>query len=130
MPDEIRYEVAPDGDLIVHVPMRWKKASRRTVAEDAGGLPADTPLAQTAGRALAWKEQLERGDFPTAKAMAESLGYDPSYFRHILNIAFLSPRVLKAIATGRGLPPDLSVAKLMRVRDLVWDEQERELGFA
>ncbi len=130
MPTELRYEVAPDGDLIVHVPMQWKKTSKRTVALTSDESLMDTPLAQTAGRALVWKEQLERGDFPSAKAMALALGYDPSYFRHVLNIAFMSPRILKSVYTGQGLPADLSVARLMRVQSLVWDEQERELGFS
>ena len=40
MPTEIRYEVAPDGDLVIRDPVQWKKSSGRTVAEDAGEPPA------------------------------------------------------------------------------------------
>ena len=72
----------------------------------------------------------EGGDFPTVKAMAEAHGLDPSNVRHAFNLAFLSPRILEAIAAGRDVPPDLSVARLLRVQSLVWDEQERELGFS
>ena len=70
------------------------------------------------------------GDFPTVKAMAEAHGLDPSNVRHAFNLAFLSPRILEAIAAGRDVPPDLSVSRLLRVQSLVWDEQERELGFS
>ena len=81
-------------------------------------------------RGLAWREEFERGDFPTVKAMAEAHGLDPSNVRHVLNLAFLSPRIQRAIVTGRDLPPDLSVARLLRVQSLVWDEQERKFGFS
>ena len=79
---------------------------------------------------MPWREEFERGDFPTVKAMAEAHGLDPSNVRHVLNLAFLSPRIQRAIVTGRDLPPDLSVERLRRVHSLVWDEQERELGFS
>ena len=70
-------------------------------------------------RGLAWREEFERGDFPTVKAMAEAHGLDPSNVRHAFNLAFLSPRILEAIAAGRDVPPDLSVARLLRVQSLV-----------
>lgn len=85
---------------------------------------------QAVARGLAWRDEFERGDFPTVKAMAEAHGLDPSNIRHTFNLAFLSPLILRSIATGRGMPPDLSVARLLRVQSLVWDEQEKELGFS
>ena len=130
MPTEIRYEVAPDGNLIVRVPVQWKKSSGRTIAENPIEPASGTPLVKAIARGLAWREKFERGDFPTVKAMAEAHGLDPSNVRHAFNLAFLSPRILEAIATGRDVPPDLSVARLLRVQSLVWDEQERELGFS
>ena len=78
----------------------------------------------------AWREEFERGDFPTVKAMAEAHGLDPSNVRHAFNLAFLSPRILEVIVAGWDMPPDLSVARLLRVQSLVWDEQEREFGFS
>ena len=133
MPTEMRFEVNEDGDIVVHVPMRLRRESKRTVVAEADGdkfgIP-DTPLVQAVARAVAWRERLERGEFGSAKDMAEALGIDPSNLRHTLNIAYLSPRILEAIAEGRELPPDISVARLMRVTSLVWSEQERELGFS
>ena len=130
MPTEIRYEMAPDGNLIVRVPVQWKKSSGRTIAEDPIEPASGTPLVKAIARGLAWREEFERGDFPTVKAMAEAHGLDPSNVRHTFNLAFLSPRILEAIAAGRDVPPDLSVARLLRVQSLVWDEQVRELGFS
>lgn len=79
-------------------------------------------------RGLAWREKFERGAM--VKAMAEAHGLDPSNVRHAFNLPFLSPRILEVIVAGRDVPPDLSVARLLRVQSLVWDEQERELGFS
>lgn len=90
-----------------------------------------TPLVKAIVRGLALAGGIrEGGDFPTVKAIAEAHGLDPSNVRHAFNLAFLSPRILEAIAAGRDVPPDLSVARLLRVQSLVWDEQERELGFS
>lgn len=89
-----------------------------------------TPLVKAIARWGAWREEFERGDFPMVKAMAEAHRLDPSNVRHAFNLAFLSPRILEAIAAGRDVPPDLSVARLLRVQSLVWDEQEREFGFS
>ncbi len=130
MPDEVRYEVAPDGDLIIHVPMQWKKSSRRTLAVAPDAPTTDTPLAKAVGRALALHEEFERGDYPTLRAMAMAHGIDPDCVTHASNLALVSPRILKAIATGRDLPPDVSLRRLRGLRSLVWEEQERELGFA
>ena len=131
MPTEIRYEVAPDGNLIVRVPVQWKKSSGRTIAEDPIEPATGTPLVKAIARGLAWRKEFEwGGNFPTVKAMAAAHGLDPSTVRHAFNLAFLSPRILEAIAAGRDVPPDLSVARLLRVQSLVWDEQERELGFS
>ena len=101
MPDEVRYEVAPDGDLIIHVPMQWKKSSRRTLAVAPDAPTTDTPLAKAVGRALALHEEFERGDYPTLRAMAMAHGIDPDCVTHASNLALVSPRILKAIATGR-----------------------------
>ena len=130
MPTEIRYEVAPDGNLIVRVPVQWKKSSGRTIAEDPIEPATGTPLVKAIARGLAWREEFERGDFPTVKAIAEAHGLDPSNVRHAFNLAFLSPRILEVIVAGWDMPPDLSVARLLRVQSLVWDEQEREFGFS
>ena len=78
---------------------------------------------------MSWRAALERGDYPSAKDMAAACDRDPSQFRHLLNLAFLSPRIVEAVLTGRGLPPGgLSLNRLLRIRSLVWSEQEREAG--
>ena len=61
MPTEIRYEVAPDGNLIVRVPVQWKKSSGRTIAEDPIEPATGTPLVKAIARGLAWRKEFERG---------------------------------------------------------------------
>jgi hypothetical protein len=43
-------------------------------------------------------------------------------------LAYLSPRVLEAIAEGRA-PADLTVTRLARNLPLTWADQEKQLGF-
>ena len=61
MPTEIRYEVAPDGNLIVRVPVQWKKSSGRTIAEDPIEPATGTPLVKAIARGLAWRKEFEWG---------------------------------------------------------------------
>jgi site-specific DNA recombinase len=42
-------------------------------------------------------------------------------------LAYLSPRVIQAIAEGRA-PADLTVTQLVRNLPLTWAEQEEKLG--
>ncbi len=101
-----------------------------TAAGRSPSLSSKTEFALPSHGGGAWREEFERGDFPTVKAMAEAHGLDPSNVRHAFNLAFLSPRILEVIVAGWDMPPDLSVARLLRVQSLVWDEQEREFGFS
>lgn len=110
--------------------MRWKKSSKRTLIVAPDDPMADTPLARAVGRALALHEEFERGDYPTLRAMARAHGLNPGAVTHSSNLALVSPRILKAIATGRGMPPNLSIRRLLGLHSLIWEEQERELGFA
>ncbi len=98
----------------------------RPAPRHGSAIPVEIPV----GRALALHEEFERGDYPTLRAMARAHGLDPGHVTHASILALVSPRIMKAIATGRGLPPDLSLRRLRGLQSLIWEEQERELGFA
>ena len=129
-PSNVAIERAEDGDVLVRVEVSFRKTSGKTsiLVADDGSADYGSPLARTLAKAMAWRAALERGDYPSAKDMAAACNRDPSQFRHLLNLAFLSPRIIEAVLTGRGLPPDVSIARLLRIRSLVWSEQENELG--
>jgi hypothetical protein len=51
------------------------------------------------------------------------------HVRFLAPLAYLSPRIIEAIAEGRA-PADLTVTRLVRGLPMVWAEQEKQLGFA
>jgi site-specific DNA recombinase len=60
-------------------------------------------------------------------AIAARENLSERYIRLLAPLAFVSPRVVEAIATGRA-PGDMTVASLARNLPLAWPEQERRLG--
>ncbi len=51
------------------------------------------------------------------------------YVRHVLDLSFLSPKIVTAIFEGRQ-PRDLTYRKLTSFKSFDWKEQEKELGFS
>jgi site-specific DNA recombinase len=50
------------------------------------------------------------------------------HVRFLAPLAYLSPRIIEAIAEGRA-PADLTVTRLVRNLPTVWADQEKQLGF-
>jgi site-specific DNA recombinase len=51
------------------------------------------------------------------------------HVRFLVRLAYLSPRIIEAIAEGRA-PANLTVSRLARNLPTVWAEQEEQLGLA
>ena len=51
------------------------------------------------------------------------------HVRFLIPLAYLSPRIIEAIAEGRA-PADQAVTRLVRNLPTVWADQEKQLGFA
>jgi site-specific DNA recombinase len=51
------------------------------------------------------------------------------HVRFLAPLAYLSPRIIEAIAEGRA-PADLTVTRLARNLPTVWADQEEQLGLA
>jgi site-specific DNA recombinase len=60
-------------------------------------------------------------------AIAKREGLAERHIRFLASLAYLSPRVIEAIAEGRA-PADLTVTRLARNLPLAWAEQEEQLG--
>ena len=72
-------------------------------------------------RALNWTDRIKAGE--TVKAIAESENASSDFITHNIDLAFLSPEILRAILEG-GQRPDLSTAQLSRRRwSISWAEQ-------
>ena len=56
-----------------------------------------------------------------------TLKLERKYVRYTLRLAFLSPRVIRAIMQGQE-PDGLSLASLRRLTTANWSEQEKFLG--
>ena len=72
-------------------------------------------------RALNWTDRIKAGE--SVKAIAESENVSSDFITHNIDLAFLSPEILRAILEGKQRP-DLSTAQLSRRRwSMNWAEQ-------
>ena len=72
-----------------------------------------------------WNNLLLNGTVKNTKEIQnlESLK-DNSYIKQILNLRFLSPKIITDILNGTQ-PKDLTVSKLFTIKTLIWSEQEK-----
>jgi site-specific DNA recombinase len=113
-------------------PMRLKRrgVETRIVLEgDSAPGPMDLPLLKAIARAHRWTTDLLSGRVNSISELARGEGMNRRSVQRLLPLAFLSPRLVEAIAEGRQ-PPDLTVIKLTRRIDLpaLWNTQEQILG--
>jgi len=81
----------------------------------------DLTLIKRILRAMTWMDQIKLGR--AIFEIAKSENVSPAYITHNLGLTFLSPRVLKAIASGKQRP-DISSYRLSKMTIPVdWDEQ-------
>lgn len=86
----------------------------------------DPTLCRVLADATAWARALRQG--ASIVDLARDIGQPESYIRTRLPLAFLAPRLQRAILEGRQSPA-LSVARILREGvPLDWDEQERRFG--
>jgi len=90
---------------------------------------ADLALIKAIARGRQWADDLLSGQVESVATIARREGVLPNYVRRLTRLAFLSPRIVEAIATGHQ-PPELT-AKALTERielPLLWSEQEHTLG--
>jgi site-specific DNA recombinase len=71
-------------------------------------------------------EALASGSIQDLSAMVEREGLSERYLRAQLPLAYLSPKVVEAIANGT-ISADVTVTKLWSALPTGWAEQKREL---
>ena len=116
-----------DGKILVHIPMRFKRASGRKEIiipefgqDDAALSPrAQRPLAIAVARAHRWLARLEDGTFGSVSELAEAVGMDASQVRRYLNLTLLSPAMTGRVLTGDE-PDDASLESLSRNVAIGW----------
>ena len=123
----------PQGRLILHVPMSFKKrVGRKEIvlppgcgAEDEPATESspciNQPLALAVVLGYRWMDLLRKGRFRSVAALSDIVGMDPSQIRRHLCLACLSPRLVRAILDGNE-PNGMSLEKLKEI-PVGWDEQ-------
>jgi site-specific DNA recombinase len=89
----------------------------------------DLPLLKAVARARRWSQDLIAGRVQSVDELAKRERLDGRSLRRLLQLGFLSPRIVEAIAAGHQ-PSDLTVIGLTRRIDLplLWSAQEQVLG--
>ena len=77
--------------------------------------------------ARCWMSDLVEGKAASFDEIAEREGKVERHIRFLSPLAFLSPRIVEAIASGSA-PPDVRVSALARRLPHCWTEQEQRLG--
>jgi len=82
-----------------------------------GPAPAATPvpsLINAVARAYRWYEQIMAGEVQTIRDLAQGAGVTTAYVTRILQLAFLSPKILDIVLSGKQRP-DLVLANLLKL---------------
>jgi len=109
----------------VPVTLRRRGIEMRLITGACDSAP-DPVLCRVLAEATSWANALRAGT--SIVDLARDSGHAESYIRTRLPIAFLAPRLQRAILEGRQSPA-LSVARILREGvPLDWDEQERRFG--
>jgi hypothetical protein len=124
----------PDDAPMLSIPFTPNLPLRKGVAHaPSGGDAMDeatrSALLMAIARSRAWVDAIiadRTNDFAT---IAEREKLAERHVRFLAPLAYLSPRIIEAIAEGRA-PADLTVTRLVRGLPMVWAEQEKQLGFA
>jgi site-specific DNA recombinase len=80
-------------------------------------------------KARAWMSDLAEGRAASFDEIAQRENKVERHIRYLAPLAFISPRIVEAIANGNA-PADLTVSTLARRLPHSWAEQERKLGVA
>jgi site-specific DNA recombinase len=96
-------------------------ASGRTISEQTREV-----MLRTIARARACVEALASGSMQDLSAVAEREELSERYLRAQLALAYLSPKVVEAIANG-AISVDVTITRLWSALPISWAEQEREL---
>ena len=110
--------------------MKRRGVEMRMVLEgDSTPSRVDLPLLKAVARVRRWSQDLIAGRAQSVDELAKRERLDGRSLRRLLQLGFLSPRIVEAIAAGRQ-PLDLTVIGLTRRIDLplLWSALEQVLG--
>jgi site-specific DNA recombinase len=91
----------------------------------------DLTLLKAISRGRRWADDLLAGRMESVAEIAKREGVLPNYVRRLTRLAFLSPKIVEAIASGHQ-PPELTAKALTEKIELplLWNEQEEAVGMS
>lgn len=115
------------GDMTMTVSsdftMRKRGVESKLVLSTEIARAPDASLIQRILRAMSWLDQIKLGKSVSEIADADDVTTD--YIIHNLDLSYLSPRILKAVASGKQRS-DVSAYQLSKIRIPVdWNDQTR-----
>jgi site-specific DNA recombinase len=81
------------------------------------------------GKASGWIDDIRYGRIASFIEIAQREGQGERYIRQLATLAFISPRIVAAIADGSA-PADLTVTDLAKALPYSWAEQEQSIGLS
>jgi site-specific DNA recombinase len=78
-------------------------------------------------KARTWIEDMQQGRVASFADIAQHEGQVERHIRLLAPLAFVSPRIIAAIADGTA-PADLTVTGLAKALPYLWAEQEQDVG--
>jgi hypothetical protein len=128
--------IADDGErLTLTLPVRAKFRGGRAAVHDGPDSSATTPrtdiaLVKALARAHRWRQMLLDGEATSIEAIAMRFGLDRGHVGLVLNLAFLSPDVTRAILRGEQQPGLRLTHLLATDLPLSWDQQQSAIACA
>ena len=114
----------------VSMQMKRRGVEMRLVV-GSGIARVDQALIKSIARAHKWYHDLISGRAHNMADIASKEGLDRSYVARVIDLAFLSPKIIESIMAGQQ-PAHLNIEKLAKQIDLPldWSEQHCLLGFS
>jgi site-specific DNA recombinase len=125
---------APDLHPAIMIAVPWRApsfAAMKGILHEPSTKPTMKPesrdtLLTAIAKARGWIDDIQLGRIASFAAIAERESVGERHIRLLAPLAFLSPRIVAAIADGTA-PADLSVTGLAKALPYAWAEQERAI---
>lgn len=123
---DIQLKIHGKQHQVIRVPYSARRRGVETklvIPNEQARVP-DQVMIRRVLRALNWTDRIKAGE--SVKAIADSENVSSDFITHNIDLAFLSPEILRAILEGKQRP-DLSTAQLSRRRwSINWAEQSQD----
>jgi len=130
--DDLESPIGQDDANYLTVPFTPFALARKEIAHAPNGSARLDPktrdaLLQAIVRARGWMDTVLNGRASSFEEIAVAEGLVERHVRRLIPLAFLSPKIIKAIADGAA-PEGMTVSTLTQSLPHSWSAQERMLG--